>query len=95
MLMAAMLAMVLVAAAPALAQDATAGDINTEIQYADCDVIQAAAAEQYGGDALALGDAAAASVANELGVSQDAVVACLGSTAAGGDLVMKVNDLSW
>ena len=93
MLLAAMLAMVLVVAAPALAQDATAGDIdesvndsfNTEVQYADCDVVQAAVANQYGGDATASGDAAAASVANELGISQEAVVACLDSTADTGD----------
>lgn len=89
MLLAAMLAMVLVAAAPAMAQDAVAGDVDNSVsvQYADCDTIQAAAAEQYGGDAVALGDAAAASVANELGVSQESVTACLGSTAAGGDIV--------
>ncbi len=95
MLMAAMLAMVLVAAAPALAQDAVAGDVDnstdTTTTYinVDCSQVQDAAAAQYGGDAVALGDAAAASVANELGISQEQVNACLGGVAGGGDVTVN------
>jgi hypothetical protein len=79
MLLAAVMAMVLAAAAPAFAQ-ATAEGGN--IQYADCDQIQAAATGQYNTD----NQQNAAGVAQELGVSQNQVLACLGSIAAGRDV---------
>ena len=93
MLLAAMLAMVLVATAPAFAQTATAGDIdesvndsfNLDVQFADSDVTQTATATQFGGDATASGDASAASVDNSLTIDQSAVVAGLDSVAAGDD----------
>ena len=88
MLLAAMLAMVLVVAAPALAQDATAGDINTEIQFVDSDLIQAVAVEQFGGGAFASGDSSAAAVDNNLMVDQSVVSAGLDSTAAGDDVFL-------
>src|SRR5215216_3817560 len=74
MLLAAMLAMVLAAAAPALAQ-ATAGSV----QYVDCDQIQAAATGQYN---FGNQDVASA-LSQQLGVSQNQVLACLQSVAAG------------
>lgn len=79
-LLAAMLAMVLVAAAPALAQ-AVGGDVN--VQYVDCSQVAAVAATQgQYGDATAtsgnIGSAAEASIANELGISIEQVNACLG-----------------
>ena len=74
-------------ATPAFAQ-ATAGDVN--IQYVDCSQVQAAVAEQYNsGDAIADPDAVAgnngsaansdavAEIAQELGISQEQVNACL------------------
>ncbi|HEX2742737.1 MAG TPA: hypothetical protein VHM69_20015 [Rubrobacter sp.] len=74
-------------AAPAFAQ-ATAGDVN--IQYVDCSQVQAAVAEQYNsGDAIAADNATAgnngsaanaeatAEIAQELGISQEQVNACL------------------
>jgi hypothetical protein len=79
MLLAAVMAMVLAAATPAFAQ-ATAEGGN--IQYADCDQIQAAATGQYNTD----NQQNAAGVAQELGVSQNQVLACLGSIAAGRDV---------
>ena len=88
MLLAAMLAMVLVAAAPALAQAVIEGDEavdNSQTQYVDCTQVQAAAADQYSGDANAAGDdesIAVADIANELGISQEAVQNCV---AAGED----------
>ena len=88
MLLAAMLAMVLAAAAPAFAQ-AVAGDVN--VQYVDCSQVQAAAAAQgQYGDATADADASAgdfasaadadavAEIAQELGITQAQVNACLG-----------------
>jgi hypothetical protein len=68
--------MVLAAAAPAFAQ---ANAVGGTIQYADCDQIQAAATGQYNTD----NQQNAAGVAQELGVSQNQVLACLGSIAAG------------
>jgi hypothetical protein len=79
MLLAAVMAMVLAAAAPAFAQ-ATA--VGGSVQYADCDQIQAAATAQYNTD----NQQNAAGIAQELGVSQDQVLACLGSIAAGRDV---------
>src|SRR5215211_7890733 len=77
MLLAAMLAMVLAAAAPAFAQTAIAGSV----QYVDCDQIQAAIGQYQ--DATAEDFSA---VAQELGVSQNQVLACFGSVAAGRDI---------
>ena len=79
MLLAAVMAMVLAAAAPAFAQ-ATA--VGGSVQYADCDQIQAAATAQYNTD----NQQNAAGIAQELGVSQNQVLACLGSIAAGRDV---------
>jgi hypothetical protein len=88
MLLAAMLAMVLAAGAPAFAQ-AVGGDVS--VQYVDCSQVQAAAAAQgQYGDASADADASAgdvgsaanaeavASIAQELGITQAQVNACLG-----------------
>src|SRR5918997_1025913 len=79
MLLAAVMAMVLAAAAPAFAQ-ATA--VGGSVQYVDCDQIQAAATGQYNvGNQQDL-----AGIAQELGVSQNQVSACLDSIAAGEDV---------
>ena len=93
-MLAAMLAMVLVAAAPAFAQ-ATGGDVD--IQVVDCSQVAAVAAAQgqYGDAGAAAGDigsAAAAEIANELGIDVEQVNACLGGTAAGGDIVEGDDD---
>ena len=78
MLLAAMLAMVLAAAAPAFAQSAVAGSV----QYVDCDEIQAAVGQyQYATDADDF-----SAIAQELGVSQNQVLACFQSVAAGRDI---------
>src|SRR5215216_3791369 len=77
MLLAAMLAMVLAAAAPAFAQTAIAGSV----QYVDCDQIQAALGEYQNADADDF-----SAVAQELGVSQNQVLACFQSVAAGRDI---------
>jgi hypothetical protein len=74
MLLAAMLAMVLAAGAPAFAQTAIAGSV----QYVDCDQIQAALGQYENATADDF-----SSVAQELGVSQNQVLACFGSVAAG------------
>ena len=74
MLLSAMLAMVLAAAAPAFAQSAVAGSV----QYVDCDQIQAAIGQYQNADASDF-----SSVAQELGVSQNQVLACFQSVAAG------------
>ena len=79
MLLAAVMAMVLAAAAPAFAQ-ATA--VGGSVQYVDCDQIQAAATGQYNVD----NQQDLAGIAQELGVSQNQVSACLGSLAAGRDV---------
>jgi hypothetical protein len=79
MLLAAVMAMVLAAAAPAFAQ-ATA--VGGSVQYVDCDQIQAAVTGQYN----VANDQDLAGVAQELGVSQNQVLACLGSIAAGEDV---------
>ncbi|WP_041328353.1 hypothetical protein [Rubrobacter xylanophilus] len=87
MLLAAMLAMVLVAAAPALAQDnAVAGDV--QIQDSVCtQVVDAAGGQANLGSSGAssgdIGSASAASIAQELGVSVETVQNCL---QAGGDI---------
>ncbi len=87
MLLAAMLAMVLVAAAPALAQDnAVAGDV--QIQDSVCSQVIDAAGSQanLGSSGAASGDigsAAASDIAQQLGVSVETVQNCL---QAGGDI---------
>src|ERR671911_1216696 len=79
MLLAAVMAMVLAAAAPAFAQ---ANAVGGSVQYVDCDQIQAAVTGQYNtGNQQDL-----AGIAQELGVSQNQVSACLGSIAAGEDV---------
>ena len=79
MLLAAVMAMVLAAAAPAFAQ-ATA--VGGSVQYVDCDQIQAAVTGQYNTD----NEQMLAGVAQELGVSQNQVLACFESIAAGEDV---------
>jgi hypothetical protein len=80
MLLAAVMAMVLAAAAPAFAQ---ANAVGGTIQYADCDQIQAAATGQYND---ANNQQNAAGIAQELGVDENQVLACLQSIAAGRDV---------
>ncbi len=75
MLLAAMLAMVLAAAAPAFAQ---ANAVGGSVEYADCDQVQAAANTQYANDTGNL-----AAIAADQGISQEQVLACLESQAAG------------
>jgi len=77
MLLAAMLAMVLAAAAPAFAQTAVAGSV----QYVDCDQIQAAIGQYQNANAEDF-----SAVSQELGVSQNQVLACFQSVAAGRDI---------
>ena len=73
------MAMVLAAAAPAFAQ---ANAVGGSVQYVDCDQIQAAVTGQYNTN----NQQNLAGVAQELGVSQNQVLACLGSIAAGRDV---------
>src|SRR5215216_3369115 len=80
MLLAAMLAMVLAATAPAFAQA-----VGGSVQYVDCDQIQAAATGQYD-----FGDQDITSaLAHKLDVDQNQVLACLKSTAAGRNINVK------
>jgi hypothetical protein len=79
MLLAAMLAMVLAAAVPAFAQ---ASAVGGSVRYVDCDQIQAAATGQFN----VQNDQDLAGIAQDLGVSQNQVSACLDSIAAGGDV---------
>jgi uncharacterized membrane protein YgcG len=79
MLLAAVMAMVLAAAAPAFAQ---ASAVGGSVQYVDCDQIQAAVTGQYNTD----NEQDLAGIAQELGVSQNQVLACVGSIAAGEDV---------
>src|SRR5215217_590847 len=77
-LLVALLAMGL-AAAPAFAQ---ANAVGGSVQYVDCDQIQAAATGQYNvGNKQDL-----AGIAQNLGVSQNQVLACFKSIAAGRDV---------
>src|SRR5215203_3680993 len=76
MLLAAVMAMVVAAAAPVFAQ-ATA--VGGSVQYVDCDQVQAAATGQYNVD----NEQDLAGIAQELGVSQNQVLACFQSIAAG------------
>jgi hypothetical protein len=77
MLLAAMLAMVLAAAAPALSQTAAGGDVAV-LQYS-CDQIQAAVNTQY---QQGEGTGAVAGAAQSLGIDQQQVLACFGTAAA-------------
>src|SRR5918998_983685 len=81
MLLAAMLAMVLAAAAPALAQVTVAGDENNAAQYVDCPQVQLAVGAQYGDQNAAASDESIATAANELGITQNQVNACLGEVS--------------
>ena len=85
MLLAAVMAMVLAAAAPAFAQ---ASAVGGSVQYVDCDQIQAAATGQYNTD----NQQDLAGIAQELGVSQNQVLACVGSIAAGEDVNINTAD---
>ena len=86
MLLAAMLAMVLAAAAPAFAQTATGGDVAV-LQYS-CDQIQAAVNTQY---QQGEGAGAVAGAAESLGIDQQQVLACFGTAAALQDSTINVN----
>ena len=86
-LLAAVVAMVLAAAAPAFAQ-ATA--VGGSVQYVDCDQIQAAATGQYN----VANEQDLAGIAQELGVSQNQVSACLDSIAAGEDVNINTGSAS-
>jgi hypothetical protein len=79
MLLAAVMAMVVAAAAPVFAQ---ASAVGGSVQYVDCDQVQAAATGQYNTD----NQQDLAGIAQELGVSQNQVLACLESIAAGEDV---------
>src|SRR5215208_3693815 len=80
MLLAAVMAMVLAAAAPAFAQ---ANAVGGSVQYVDCDQIQAAATGQYN---VENDQEALAALAQELGVDENQVLACFRSIAAGRDV---------
>ncbi len=86
MLLAAMLAMVLAAAAPSLAQTAVGGDVAI-LQYS-CDQIQAAVNTQY---QQGEGTGAVAGAAQSLGIDQQQVLACFGTAAALQDSTIAVN----
>jgi hypothetical protein len=86
MLLAAMLAMVLAAAAPALSQTAAGGDVAV-LQYS-CNQIQAAVATQY---QAGEGTGAVAGAAQSLGIDQQQVLACFGTAAALQDSVISVD----
>ncbi|MCA1688403.1 MAG: hypothetical protein LC714_07410 [Actinobacteria bacterium] len=86
MLLAAMLAMVLAAAAPAFAQTAVGGD--TAILQYSCDQIQAAVNTQY---QAGEGTGAVAGAAQAIGVDQQQVLACFGTAAALQDSTINVD----
>jgi hypothetical protein len=71
--------MILAAAAPAFAQ---ASAVGGSVQYVDCDQIQAAATGQYNTN----NEQDLAGIAQELGVSQNQVLACFQSIAAGNNV---------
>ena len=87
MLLAAMLAMVLAVAAPALSQTAAGGDVAI-LQYS-CDQIQAAVNVQY---QAGEGTGAVAGAAQALGVDQQQVLACFGRAVALQDSTVNVGD---
>ena len=96
MLLAAMLAMVLAAAVPAFAQDAEVGEDGVatggDVQYVDCSQVQAAVQGQYGDAGAAADDESIAAAANNLGISQSQVNACLGEINAGGNGTVYADD---
>ncbi len=104
MLLAAMLAMVLVAAAPAFAQIAIDnstdtsfdGSFNTTSFCNQVGGVVLANQGQYGdAGAAAAGDsAAAADISQELGVSQDQVLNCFSNLDTNGDGTIDVSDTS-
>jgi hypothetical protein len=81
------MAMVLAAAAPAFAQ---ANAVGGSVQYVDCDQIQAAATGQYNAN----NQQTNAGIAQDLGVSQNQVSACLGSIAAGRNVNINTSSAS-
>jgi hypothetical protein len=85
MLLAALLAMVLAAAAPAFAQTATGGNVAI-LQYS-CNQIQAAVNTQY---QAGEGTGAVAGAAQSLGIDQQQVLACFGTAAAAQDVEINV-----
>ena len=86
MLLAALLAMVLAAAAPAFAQTAVGGD-TAVLQYS-CNQIQAAVNTQY---QAGEGTGAVAGAAQSLGISQNQVLACFGTAVAAQQSTINVN----
>jgi hypothetical protein len=86
MLLAALLAMVMAAAAPAFAQTAVGGDAAV-LQYS-CNQIQAAVNTQY---QAGEGTGAVAGAAQSLGISQNAVLACFGTAVAAQQSTINVN----
>ncbi len=86
MLLAAMLAMVLAAAAPALSQTAVGGDVAV-LQYS-CDQIQAAVNTQY---QQGEGTGAVAGAAQILHIDQQQVLACFGTAAAAQESTVNVH----
>jgi LPXTG-motif cell wall-anchored protein len=86
MLLAALLAMVMAAAAPAFAQTAVGGD-TAVLQYS-CNEIQAAVNTQY---QAGEGTGAVAGAAQSLGVNQNQVLACFGTAAAAQQSTINVN----
>ena len=86
MLLAAMLAMVLAAAAPAFSQTAV-GDDAVILQYS-CDQIQAAVDTQY---QRGEGVGAVAGAAEALDVTQQQVLACFGTAAAAQNSTININ----
>ncbi len=87
MLLAALLAMVMAAAAPAFAQVAVGGDSAVVLQYS-CNQIQAAVDVQY---QRGEGTGAVAGAAQALGISQNAVLACFGTAVAAQQSTINVN----
>jgi pyruvate/2-oxoglutarate dehydrogenase complex dihydrolipoamide acyltransferase (E2) component len=85
MLLAALLAMMLAAGAPAFAQTAAGGDVAI-LQYS-CNQIQAAVATQY---QQGEGTGAVAGAAQSLGIDQQQVLACFGTAAAAQDVSIDV-----
>ena len=89
MMLAALLAMVLAAAAPAFAQTAVGGDAAV-LQYS-CNEIQAALDVQYQNGE---GTGAVAGAAEALGVDQNQVLACFGTAVAAQQSTINVNTAS-
>jgi hypothetical protein len=77
MILAAVLAMTLIIAVPAFAQA-----VGGSVEFVDCDQVQVAVTQQVN----AANDQDLAGVSQQLWVSQDQVLACSDSVAAGRDL---------